>query len=103
MLIKFDSKVGSLTMFGEVAVALLKLMGHSGTVPSAVLAQDLPAALQCLTHALEHGATLPPSEQDEEDRREGKAPVSLRQRAFPLIELLQRAAKKNADVIWDRS
>jgi hypothetical protein len=29
-------------------------------------------------------------------------PVSLRQRAHPLIELLERAAKKNADVMWER-
>jgi hypothetical protein len=25
----------------------------------------------------------------------------MRQRAFPLIELLERAAKQNADVMWD--
>jgi hypothetical protein len=30
-----------ITMFGEVAVRLLKMMGHSGTVPSAVLAEDI--------------------------------------------------------------
>jgi hypothetical protein len=28
--------------------------------------------------------------------------VSLRQRAFPLIELLERAAKRGDDVIWDQ-
>jgi hypothetical protein len=102
MLVRFDSKVGMLTMFGEVAVHLLKLMGHSGTVPSAMLARDIPAAILRLKQALDQGATLPPSERDEQDRREGRAPVSLRQRAFPLIELFERAAKKDADVMWDR-
>jgi hypothetical protein len=101
MLVRFDSQVGTLTMFGEVAVYLLKLMGHSGAVPSAMLAQDIPAAIRRLRQALEQGAALPASERDEEDRREGRAPVSLRQRAFPLLELLERAARKNADVMWD--
>ena len=38
MLIRFDSDVGGFTMFGDVAVRLLKMMGHSGTVPGALLA-----------------------------------------------------------------
>ena len=41
MLIKFDSKVGTLTMFGEPALQLIRMMGHSGTVPSAILAAAL--------------------------------------------------------------
>jgi uncharacterized protein DUF1840 len=102
MLVKFDSKVGTLTMFGDAAVQLLKLMGHSGTVPSAILAPDIPAALARLRGALEQGASLPPAAADEEDRREGRTPVSLRHRAYPLIDLLERAAKNGADVMWDR-
>ncbi len=102
MLVKFDSKVGALTMFGDVAVELLKLMGHSGTVPSAILAPDISAALERLTLALDQGASLPATPTDEEDRREGRKPVSLRQRAYPLIDLLERAARNNADVMWER-
>ena len=48
MLIKFNSDVGAFTMFGDVAVPLLKAMGHSGTVPGALLAADIPAALALL-------------------------------------------------------
>ena len=40
MLIRFDSKAGRLEMFGDVAVHLLKMMGHSGTVPAAFLDVD---------------------------------------------------------------
>jgi hypothetical protein len=29
--------------------------------------------------------------------------VSLRQRAYPLIELLARAAPANCDVLWDKA
>ena len=29
--------------------------------------------------------------------------VSLARRAYPLIDLLERAAKEGADVLWDRA
>ena len=35
-------------MHGDAAVALLRAMGHSGTVPGAILAADLPEALASL-------------------------------------------------------
>jgi CTP:molybdopterin cytidylyltransferase MocA len=101
MLVRFDSKAGTLTMFGDVGVHLLKLMGHSGTVPSAILAADIPAAVARLERALAEGAALPEAERPRADDEQA-TPVSLRQRAFPLIELLRRAAAKQADVLWDK-
>ena len=98
MLIRFDSKAGRLTMFGDVAVHLLRMMGHSGTVPSAILAADIPAAVARLRENVKHAAPPPPP-QDEEDEREY---VPLQRRAVPLIELLENAAKDGADVMWDR-
>jgi arginase len=99
MLVRFDSKAGSITMFGEVAVDLLKLMGQSGVLPGALLAADIPAAVERLRRGVEkHPASTDKAGND--DQAESK--VSLRQRAFPLIELLERAAKRGADVIWDQ-
>ena len=44
MLVTFRSNAwGNVTMFGDVAVTLLKMMGHSGTVPSTLLARDIPS------------------------------------------------------------
>jgi hypothetical protein len=96
MLIRFDSKVGGFTMFGDIAVTLLKGMGHSGAVPSALLAKDIPAALKRLEATL----TGAPAAADDEAGKEAK--VSLRQRAYPLIDLLDRAAKADADVVWEQ-
>ena len=96
MLVKFDSKVGGITMFGDIAVTLLKAMGNSGTVPGALLAPDIPAALERLKAAVGEA----PAKDASGDREEPK--VSLRQRAFPLIDLLERAAKAQADVLWDK-
>ncbi|HEX6997850.1 MAG TPA: DUF1840 domain-containing protein [Gammaproteobacteria bacterium] len=103
MLVTFRTRpYANITMFGDVAVKLLKLMGHSGTVPSALKAEDVPAALERLKAAIAEqkraGAAAPqgePSDGDEEP------PVSLANRALPLIELLEAAARANADVVWD--
>jgi len=103
MLITFRTKAyADITMFGAVGTKLLKLMGHSGTVPGAIKAADVPAALEKLTAAVaEQGDEplgQPPDESDPEARRQPV--VNLRQRAYPLMELLKAAAADEADVSW---
>lgn len=103
MLVRFDSRVGGFTMFGEPAVELLKMMGHSGTVPSALLAKDIPQALARLEAAL---AALPPEAAPARTKPEDEgaaSKVSLRQRAYPLTELLARAARAGSDILWDKA
>ena len=99
----FKTKAYSnITMFGDVAIRLLKLMGHSGTVPSAILADDVPAALERLQAAIaeeKRKAAAMRREEPEDDEKE--PPVSLANRALPLIELLEAAAKQNCDVMWE--
>jgi len=54
MLITFSCPAyANITMFGDAAVRLLKLMGHSGTVSGALLAPDVQAALARLEAAVE--------------------------------------------------
>ena len=103
MLVTFRTKAyADITMFGDVALKLLKLMGHSGTVPSAIKAADVPAALARLEAAVkaqkaaEKGA---PMSADQEG--DAEPPVELSRRAVPLLELLRAAAKAKTDVIWD--
>lgn len=99
MLVKFDSEAGSFTMNGDIAVQLLKAMGHSGTVPSAILAKDIPAAVARLKATV--AASPAPAESSEsEEKDQVEVRVSLRQRAYPLIDLLTRAAEKGAEVMW---
>jgi hypothetical protein len=98
MLVRFDSKAGTITMFGDVAVRLLRMMGQSGALPGAILAADIPAAVQRLGSALAGEAPAPSGRSKDED---GEPKVGLHQRAFPLIELLERAAKNGNDVIWE--
>ena len=101
MLVTFQTPAhANITMFGEVAKALIQLMGHSGAIPGALLAEDVPTALERLRHAVsEHpDAALDPAGggHSEEERH-----VSLAHRALPLIELLSDAAKAGKNVMWD--
>ena len=104
MLVTFTSKAyADITMFGNVAVSLLKLMGHSGTVPGALVAAEVPQALERLRAGIAaHGDTPAPGGDDESDREENEPVVRLSQRALPLIELLEAAVKDECDVMWDR-
>ena len=98
MLVTFHSKAyADITMFGEVAVSLLKMMGHSGTVPSAIQPEDIPRALERLKGALRRAeqASLPSSGDSDEP------PISLPHRAMPLIKLLEASVAANCQVMWD--
>jgi hypothetical protein len=99
MLVTFSTPAyADITMFGDVAVRLIKLMGHSGTVPSALLAEDIPAALARLEAGVAASEPTPVAEQNDDEEA-----VSLAQRALPLIELLRAAAKANVNVMWDKN
>lgn len=101
MLVTFQTKAyANITMFGDVAKQLLKLMGHSGTVPSAIAAEDVADALEKLRKAV---AALPPNEKGpaKVDEPSGEPPrVGLAQRAYPLLKLLEAAAAESCPVQW---
>jgi Domain of unknown function (DUF1840) len=118
MLVTFRSTATeSITMFGDVAVALLKLMGATGRVPGGLTKEDVAAASQRLESAIErlkattHETPARPAndedwsaaddEEDNDERREREPPVTLVVRAVPLLSLLKRAAAADAEVIWE--
>lgn len=107
MLIRFETPAyATITMFGDVAVTLIKLLGHSGAVPSALMAEDVPAALERLKRAVaEHpDAMLDPATPNPHkgDHKGDEAQhVSLAHRALPLIELLEAAARNGENVMWE--
>lgn len=88
----------NITMFGDVAKRLIQMMGHSGAIPSAIRAKDVPAALTALQLALSEQARQNPTMDDAEEEDGPK--VSLSHRAFPLIKLLQNAIQAEVDVLW---
>lgn len=98
MLVTFTTDAyADITMFGDVGLAMLKMMGHSATVPGAILAADVPAALSRLTAAIDAEIVSAPVADKDAD----EPVVSLANRALPLIDLLAAAAKADANVMWN--
>lgn len=97
MLVTFTTEAyADITMFGDIALTMLKMMGHSATVPGAILAEDVPIALSRLTAAIDAEKVNPPVEGKDAD----EPVVSLVHRALPLIGLLTAAAKADCNVMW---
>jgi hypothetical protein len=116
MLVTFrSSATESITMFEEVAVALLKLMGATGRIPGGLSADDVPAALQKLETATEqmkaasHITPARPAdnedtihdEDDEDEDKDRQPPVALATRAIPLLSVMKRAAAAHAELVWE--
>jgi len=105
MIVKFWTNAGAIVMHGDVAVALLRGLGHSGTVPGAILAADLVAALPRLRRYLDALPPLPPpaaSPERDGEEEESEPPISLRTRAVPLIDMIETAIARDSDLMWER-
>jgi hypothetical protein len=110
MIVTFKSKAsGNLIYFKDVALKLLHMMGRDDKVPSALYAEDVASAITQLEHGL---AVIAAEEQEKaaqsDDRQENSTPngstkpyISLNVRAQPLLQLLQKAQKKNCPVLWE--
>ena len=104
MPITFKSKYSpDVLMLETVARELIRLMGHSGSLPGSLAAEDIPAALARLEAALAGGPTRAlqadhPKVSDDDNREPA---ISAAHRAGPLIKMLQTAARENEHVIWD--
>lgn len=96
-------------MFGAVAVDLLKLAGMTGTVPTAILAADIPSVIARLEEGLaERHAPVPDDpavkaaggvRDPAKYNPDAEPAVPLGHRALPLLALLHDAAEAGADVI----
>jgi hypothetical protein len=98
---KTRARYPNITMFGDVALQLLKLMGRRETVPSAIEPEDIPDALNRLRKGLaiqeQSDATSQPTDTTDDE----EPSVSVGTRAGPLIELLEAAAEEGVSVMWE--
>jgi hypothetical protein len=103
MLITFKTRANypNITMFGDVALRLIRLMGRRDTVPSAIEADDIPTAIS----SLRRGVAVEDAKEEEQHPARGNEdedpPVSLHNRAVPLIELLETAHGEGLPVMWE--
>ncbi len=108
MLITFQSEAtGDVMMFGDVAQQLLDIIGKTLDQRGIITVEQLPEAIRRLKQATAKSNGQHMEKTEDEQEKEEKTPaggqrpyVSLAQRAFPLIELLERALKAKVPVTW---
>jgi len=111
MLIVFRSKAAAdVLMLSAHARSVLQAAGKTDAdeLPERGIftVEQLPAALAALEHAIQ--VSPPPAEPSEDDiarqpelSHPMNQPVSLRQRAWPLLDMLRKAQASNQPVIWE--
>jgi len=106
-LVIFRSKAAAdITMFAENARRIFEIIGRPESARGVITAAQVPDALQRLTAAVDqekaqHRAASADAANDEQEGKGASARgVTFSQRAFPLMEMLRAAQKKNADVTW---
>lgn len=105
MLYRFKSKAGAdIVMLGESGDAVLRLMGRESAPQGILEAADLPGLLQRLEAGVaqdeahfQQAVDAAQAAGEPVPRRQG---VSLRQRAWPLHELMERSQRAGEDVVW---
>ena len=105
MLYKFKSKAaGDLIMTAPVGDRVMKLVGREPAAQGIFLPAQMPAAIAALEHAIaeeDHARRDAEAEAAAEGRMlPPPREVSLRQRAWPLIEMLKRAHEARHDIVW---
>ena len=98
MIYKFKSRAtGDLIMTQAVAERVLALIGKDRTPQGIIEVGQMPAAIGALESAVAseapHGA--------DDDGAAGKADrVSLRQRVWPMVEMMKRAMAEDQPITW---
>ncbi|WP_374438486.1 DUF1840 domain-containing protein [Inhella sp.] len=99
-MLRFHSKAGAdVLMLAAHADRVLRALGREPAPQGIFLPEQIAAALHSLDRAEQ--LPVPDAEPDEGEANEGLPDPQLRQRAWPLRELLQRAANKNFPVLWE--
>jgi hypothetical protein len=105
MLYKFKSKAaGDIIMTAPHGDHVLRLIGREPASKGILQSADLAAAIARLKAAIEADEAARREAQAEADARGEPLPpregVGLRQRAWPLIEMMKRAQAAEQDIVW---
>ena len=105
MIYRFKSKAGAdVIMLGPQGDQILRGLGREPEVQGIFVKDQLPEALGALERAVADDEASFARQQAEARSTGGPMPrregVSLRQRAWPLIELMRHALKAGDDVTW---
>jgi hypothetical protein len=103
MMYRFKSQAdGDLIMMQPVGDAVLRLIGKEPSAQGIIEAADLGAAIRALEAAVgaedaarKAAGSTPPAKDARSDEK-----VSLRQRVWPMLEMMRRSQAQGADIVW---
>jgi hypothetical protein len=97
MIYKFKSPAtGDVIMLGPQGDQMLRLLGREPAGQGVIEPADMAAAMQALQAAIA-ASEAPPEAADNDAPAQ---PVGLRQRLWPMVEMLRRAQAAQARVVW---
>ena len=103
MLYKFKSKAaGDVIMLEENAVQVLRILGREPAAKGILEVAAMPAAAAAIEAAVDEEEQ---ARRDAEAAAEGRklparSAVTLRQRTWPLLEMIRRSQAAGADIVW---
>lgn len=107
MIYRFQCKAsGDVIMSGATGERVLRALGLAPAVRGILEPVAMPAAIRAVESAIEHDdadrARRGASEHDHDDTAPASddPDVSLRRRAWPLVEMLRRAHEEGVPVVW---
>ena len=104
MIYKFRSRAnGDLVMLGPQGDEMLKLLGRDPAAKGIIEVAAMPAAISALQAAADaEGADKGADKKAEKNAQDGDAQrgVGLRQRLWPMIEMLRRCLAADEPVVW---
>ena len=106
MIYKFKSKAaGDVIMLGPNGDQVLRLIGKEPAAQGIIESADMAAAIASIEQAVAADEAARAAAKADAGGEQGKQDsprdkVSLRQRAWPLVEMLKRARVANQEIVW---
>jgi hypothetical protein len=104
MIYKFKSKAaGDVIMMGPTGDQVLRAVGREPAAKGIIEVAAMPGAIAAIERAVADDEAAR-KQAEQEAAAEGKklAPreISLRQRAWPLVEMMKRSMSEGHDIVW---
>ena len=101
MIYKFKSKAaGDVIMLGANGDQVLALIGKDRTPQGIIEPQQMAPAVAALVAAVAADDAARAAAAQADDAAGKPEGISLRQRAWPLVEMMKRALAENEPIIW---
>jgi len=101
MIYKFKSKAsGDVIMLGPQGDQLLRLIGREAAAQGIIEPAAMAAAIAALEAAVAAEEAGPAAGGEDEESTPAGRSVALRQRVWPMVEMLKRASAEQQPVVW---